>query len=248
MVEKRITGHDELLRCVSQSTMDLGARHSEGRLQQGVSNVKRNHLGLIWGLIWGSSISWALIWGSSIWVYLDATKHKIGKIPSGKGMFNMSAGGWAIVTLLLWIIGFPAYLIKRGSLIEAARANPVNVSGRGGKAAALTVGGVVSIMIGYGSLVDAGLMGISSLPACDSRETKSLVGQIVNDMPLVKALGARFVSVKDIAEQGYNTEVEVRSCAGTLVTTAGEDLLQYSVSWSDRVANEFYVQAQIVSY
>ena len=84
----------------------------------------------------------AIIASTSVWVYLDATANNIGKIPGGKGMFNMSAGAWAIVTLLLWIIGFPAYLIKHGSLIENAKANPVTASARFVKAAALgAVGG-----------------------------------------------------------------------------------------------------------
>lgn len=52
----------------------------------------------------------AVVSASAIWVCLDATK-KIGKIEAAGGMFNVSAGAWAAVTLFLWIIGFPAYLI-----------------------------------------------------------------------------------------------------------------------------------------
>ena len=62
-----------------------------------------------------NSIIIAVVAVSAVWVYLDATKNKIGKIPDGKGMFNMSAGAWCAVTLGLWIIGFPAYLINRDS-------------------------------------------------------------------------------------------------------------------------------------
>ncbi len=72
----------------------------------------------------------AIIAITSVWVYLDATANSIGKIPDAKGMFNMSAGAWAIVTLGIWIIGFPAYLIKRGSLIAAAKTQPVTVKAR----------------------------------------------------------------------------------------------------------------------
>lgn len=71
----------------------------------------------------------AIVVTSAIWVYLDATKNRIGKIPDAGGMFNMSAGAWATVTLLLWIIGFPSYLIKRRSLIERAKSHPVEVGG-----------------------------------------------------------------------------------------------------------------------
>lgn len=65
---------------------------------------------------------------SSVWVYYDATQNCIGKIQGAKGMFNMSAGSWCVVTLFLWIIGFPAYLLKRKSLIEQAKENPVQYS------------------------------------------------------------------------------------------------------------------------
>ncbi|MEE9611074.1 MAG: hypothetical protein V3W19_07470 [Desulfatiglandales bacterium] len=80
----------------------------------------------------------------TLWVYLDATGKKIGKIPGAGGMFNMSAGGWATVTLGLWIIGFPAYLIKRSSLIEAASQHPLEVKNRALKA---TVFGVIGALL-----------------------------------------------------------------------------------------------------
>jgi len=58
---------------------------------------------------------WLIIIGTSIWVFFDAKKIgvKKGKM---KGIFNMGPGGWFIVCLLLWIIGFPLYLIKRPEL------------------------------------------------------------------------------------------------------------------------------------
>ena len=87
-----------------------------------------------------------LVVASSIWVYWDATSNKIGKYSDAKGMFNMSAGAWAVVTLLLWIIVFPAYLIKRSSLIEKAKDSPIDVSWRGGKLAALSIVGGLWIL------------------------------------------------------------------------------------------------------
>lgn len=74
---------------------------------------------------------------SAVWVYLDATKNGIGKLADGSGFFNLSAGGWATVTLLLWIIGFPCYLAKRDDLISKAKKFPVAVSGRTWKTLAL---------------------------------------------------------------------------------------------------------------
>jgi hypothetical protein len=69
---------------------------------------------------------------SSVWVYMDATKNHIGKTPDG-GFFNLSAGLWAVATLLLWIIAFPAYLIKRKNLIQRASEHPVAIRDRGWK-------------------------------------------------------------------------------------------------------------------
>ena len=133
---------------------------------------------------------------SAVWVYLDATKNKIGKISGGKGLFNMSAGAWGAVASLIWIIGFPAYLIKRGDMIEKAKENPVEVNGRGGKTAAFSILGGLWVIVTYSGAA------FSALPGCESSETKSLVGQIINDMPLVKGLGAEFVEVKNVVEQG----------------------------------------------
>ena len=67
---------------------------------------------------------------TAVWIYFDATKNKIGKTEKG-GLFNLSAGAWAVCNLLLWIIAFPAYLIKRSSLKTIAGEHPVEVKGRG---------------------------------------------------------------------------------------------------------------------
>lgn len=82
---------------------------------------------------------------SGVWVFLDATKNDIGKIEGEKGFFNLHAGGWAIVTLLLWIVGFPAYLIKRKSLIEKAYVNPIYASKRWLKVVGLAVIGLLLV-------------------------------------------------------------------------------------------------------
>ncbi len=177
----------------------------------------------------------------SIWVYLDATKNKIGKVPGGQGVFNMSAGAWAVVTLLLWIIGFPAYLIKRGSLIATAKEHPVDAGGRGAKTAALAIVGGAWVLAAFSMAMD------SRLPSCDSAEATQLVGKVLTDLPIAKASGIQYVTVKSINEQGYNKDTEIRSCTGTLVTTAGEDTVQYSVKWNDKDKSEYYVEAQIAN-
>lgn len=95
----------------------------------------------------------ALIVASAIWVYLDATKNKIGKIESESGIFNMHAGAWAIVTLLLWIIGFPAYLVKRKALIQKAESNPIEPSSKGLKVGILAVIGGLWVLAAAAAVV-----------------------------------------------------------------------------------------------
>lgn len=52
---------------------------------------------------------------SSFWVLFDAKSIgvKKGQI---KGFCDLGPWGWFFVCLLLWIVGFPAYLAKRGEL------------------------------------------------------------------------------------------------------------------------------------
>ena len=50
--------------------------------------------------------------GSSLWVYIDAKRIgvKKGQI---KGVWNVGPEMWCLACLLLWIVCFPMYLIKR---------------------------------------------------------------------------------------------------------------------------------------
>jgi hypothetical protein len=107
-----------------------------------------------------------IVVASAIWVYVDATNHKIGKIPNKGGMFNMSAGAWSVVTLLLWIVGFPAYLVKRSALIQEAATSPVEVGGRAGKIAALAIVGgfwLVGTLAGSVASVDGPRMAVDDV-------------------------------------------------------------------------------------
>lgn len=52
---------------------------------------------------------------SSIWVLVDAKTIGVKK-GQLKGMADLGPWGWFWVCLLLWIVGFPVYLAKRGEL------------------------------------------------------------------------------------------------------------------------------------
>ena len=65
----------------------------------------------------------------SLWIYIDASRHKIGKTPKG-GFLNMGAGWWGVLSFLIWIIIFPLYLIKREKLIALSKNYPVEPKAR----------------------------------------------------------------------------------------------------------------------
>jgi hypothetical protein len=178
----------------------------------------------------------AVIVCSALWVYLDATKNKIGKIPDLKGTFNMSAGAWAIATMFLWIIGFPAYLIKRSSLIVCAKEHPVEITTRGGKFAALAVVGAAWI----GVFLAAHMAG--SLPDCDSKEVVALTEKVIRDAPLIKLSGLQVKGISIPAERSYDASRESRLCRAMLSHALGEEGIQYTVEWHDKNKGLIWVQ------
>lgn len=74
------------------------------------------------------SLLYYLVLSCAVFVYVDATKKKIGKVPDVQRFTNMSAGMWAAGTALLWIVVFPLYLINRKKLINIAAEKPQVVS------------------------------------------------------------------------------------------------------------------------
>ena len=64
------------------------------------------------------SLLFLVIIGTSICVYADARAlgAKRGRL---KGLLDMGPAGWFWVTLLFWIIGFPAWLVTRGKYKQA---------------------------------------------------------------------------------------------------------------------------------
>lgn len=60
----------------------------------------------------------AVLIGTSFWVYFDAKSIgiKAGEVKSGRmaGLDTMGPGSWLAGCLILWIIFFPIYLVKRG--------------------------------------------------------------------------------------------------------------------------------------
>lgn len=64
-----------------------------------------------------------IILGSSLWLLFDAKTIGIKKTDE-KSFTNMSPVGWFFCSLLLWIVTFPLYLIKRAELKSKFQTQP----------------------------------------------------------------------------------------------------------------------------
>jgi hypothetical protein len=67
-----------------------------------------------------NDLVYIVIIATSIWVLIDSKTigAKKGLI---KGIFDLGPFGWFVVTLLLWIVGFPAYLANRSKIKQLAK-------------------------------------------------------------------------------------------------------------------------------
>ena len=81
-------------------------------------------------------IGWVVVIGSAIWVAADASKLGVSRGCLGGGMFDMGIAGWFFVTLLLWIVGFPAYLVHRRRYELLKQKGRVVLAGEGKRGAA----------------------------------------------------------------------------------------------------------------
>lgn len=62
---------------------------------------------------------WLVVLGTSIWVAIDAEQLGIKRGQLGGGLIDMGRWEWFWLCLLLWIVGFPLYLVKRSEYIGA---------------------------------------------------------------------------------------------------------------------------------
>lgn len=78
-----------------------------------------------------------VVLGSSVWVLIDAKRIGVRK-GLVDGIANIGPWGWFFGCILLWIVVFPLYLIKRDTLKKAAASGTTKgVSGTGDKLAQL---------------------------------------------------------------------------------------------------------------
>jgi hypothetical protein len=169
---------------------------------------------------------------SAFWVYFDATANKIGRVAGVKGMFNMSAGGWAAVTLFLWIVGFPSYLIKRAALIQLAKTNPTEVKARAVGFVLVAVGGAALIAL------SVAMTPVPGLPECDSGGVQDLIWSI----PAVKLLSDSGARLRNPAQTSYDAGAEKRTCTAVFRNGGQEVPFKYTISWQDKSSGQYWVQ------
>ena len=166
--------------------------------------------------------------GTAMWVYLDATKHKIGKFPTDPGFWNMSAGDWATNTVMFWIIVFPVYVLKRPELIEKAKQEPMETRNPALGVVLLSGSGAILGVLGFV------LFGSNSPPSCDSPQIVELAEQAIRDSPLVKLSGVELMGVTSGGQVAHDYFDEKRTCRAILETELGRQAIKYTVEWSDR--------------
>jgi hypothetical protein len=65
------------------------------------------------GIVSAVAVIAVLVVISAIWVGIDASSLGLRR---GKGFLDMGPAGWMFSVLLLWIVAFPAYLVKRSRI------------------------------------------------------------------------------------------------------------------------------------
>lgn len=104
--------------------------------------------------------------------------------------------------------------------------------------------GVIGVPLGAAIIFVLVSFRAPTVPSCESSEIIKLASKLITGLPIVKASGAQYVTVKDINELGYNKESKIRLCSGTLVTTVGDDAIEYSIK---QIKSQYYVEVQIVN-
>lgn len=173
---------------------------------------------------------------SALWVYIDASKNKIGNSPQG-GLLNVGgAGWWGVLCLLLWVVIFPLYLIKRSKLIAFAKANPAEPKNRNIKIGIFSFIAVITIWWNVFSTQE-------NLPDCNDPQAVDTLKSALIDTPIYKMLGVNEIQITDISERPSTTE-DKRICRASLHLgdNYGSQVIYFSIDWQNKETGEFWVQ------
>ncbi|MGH8041394.1 MAG: hypothetical protein ACREPN_05045 [Rudaea sp.] len=194
-------------------------------------------IGILLVLCTGNSDWWLVIsCASAFWVYLDATTHRVGKVepartnedPSQAVNFanNYSAGLWAILILLLWIIALPYYLAKRRVLFTRASQYPVDAPARIPKLVALAA--ITLLPIPF-------ILNYSDVPACDSSEAQTTLREIFSNK------GITLTDISLMGQKRFDHGTETRECSANVSDGTGKMFIHYKISWADKGKGQYEV-------
>ncbi|MBB6184785.1 hypothetical protein [Oleiagrimonas soli] len=176
-----------------------------------------------------------LVSASAVWVYLDASRNEIGHDPNRSGLFNMSAGAWGLASLLIWIIGFPAYIIKRKSLVEHAKSNPHPVKNRLLKSFGFAATGLLLIAFTVFN------QPAQALPSCTDPHVTNLLMNVLRTSPAGRS-GIIFSQINDSSELHSSVNGDFRMCRASVIADGSDVDIQYSVKWQDKDHTAFVVE------
>lgn len=185
-------------------------------------------------LIWraepntGTGFALAAIWISAILGGAEAKQLGIGGDAdrTAKGKKKSGPWGWGAFILLLWVVGFPAYLYRRS---------------RYGARNLLLPAAVVSLLF-----LAAPFLASPVLPAVDAPEVIAIAQRAIEESPAFKLAGSLVgpISISDVGEVSYDRAKQKRIARGIFKTKFGSETIFYSVEWQNRSKGIIWVQIQ----
>ncbi|MDI1279272.1 hypothetical protein [Methylobacter sp.] len=72
------------------------------------------------------------------------------------------------------------------------------------------------------------------IPSCDSSETLKGLELRIKNLPEAQKNNIQFIGIKNASQQRFDEQQGVRECSATLITSGGEQLIPYTLSFSDQ--------------
>ena len=142
-----------------------------------------------------------------------------------KGKKRSGPGAWTGVILLLWIIGFPAYLFTRSRYGARNLLLPA-----------------VLVMILF---ITLGFIAAPQLPAIDAPEVVALLEKVIRESPSYKIRGfGEGISIETPGEVSYDKSHQKRVGRAILKGKNSSETIYYTVDWQNRSKGIFWVQIQ----
>ncbi|MBU0553173.1 hypothetical protein KKF91_00455 [Myxococcota bacterium] len=162
---------------------------------------------------------WPTVALAALWVYHDASKHRVGAVEGAEGLLNIPAGAWAFAVLFFGVVTFPLYLINRRRLIKRALTSPALSPRRGLKLSALVL---------YNGIIWAILLASpSGAPACDAPQARGLALDLLIEAG--QARGVRVERFDRLVEVSFDEGAGRRTCRGELHSDMGVEILEYTL-------------------